>query len=65
MGISRSTFHRWFPGWRTAVFGGIAPAPKVVKIGHEQETGRRGAPIFELIQPDDEPSDTDNYNAAG
>lgn len=65
MGISRSTFYRWFAGWRTAAFGGVASAPKVAKIGHEQDHGRRGAPIYELIQPDNEPSDADNYNAVG
>jgi len=65
LGISRRTFYRWFPGWRVAVFGGLAPAPKAVKIGHEEDHGRRGAPIFELVQPDDTPTDADNYNAVG
>jgi hypothetical protein len=64
MDISRSTFYRWFPGWRMAVFGTLQKDRKMVKIGRDDDNANRGAAIYELVQPDEEPAD-DNYNAAG
>jgi hypothetical protein len=64
MRTSRSTFYRWFPGWRMAVYGTLQKEREKVKVGRDDDDANRGAPIYELVQPADEPAD-DNYNAAG
>jgi hypothetical protein len=64
MDISRSTFYRWFPYWRMAVYGTLQKERKMVKVGRDDDDANRGAPIYELVQPADEPA-ADNYNAAG
>jgi hypothetical protein len=64
MDISRSTFYRWFPGWRMAVYGTLQKDREKVKIGRDDDGANRGAPIYELVQLADESAD-DNYNAAG